>query len=215
MPQRNVSKLVQSLCARVGLISGNFTNKSLRMTAVSRMSLAEVPVEVGMQVTVHRRVDNYEKSDATSSLKLAAAQSILSSPLDADGNPKKFSDVYEQHVSKFCALSRSTSKGDAYCIQNLPQQTMKQAGLDAFIMNVDGSNGNITNVGGLTGPHDAEIEDDTQKLIGKEWPEGAKTVSLGSRSSFNSMFNGAVFNNCVINVHGLAGSSHGYGRARK
>ncbi|MCO5611376.1 hypothetical protein L7F22_065629 [Adiantum nelumboides] len=134
-----------------------------RRFAVSRMSLAEVLVEVGMQVIGHRRVDNYKKYDASSSLKRAAAQSILRSPLDADGNPKKFSDVYEQRVS----------------------------------------------------PHDAEIEDDTLKMIEEEWHEGAKALSLGSSSSFNSMFNGAIFNNCVINVHGLAGSSRGYARARK
>ncbi|MCO5592614.1 hypothetical protein L7F22_046617 [Adiantum nelumboides] len=80
---KSLSSLVKSIGEKSGVV-GNFSNKSLRNTCVTRMSLGQVPREVCMLVTGHKRVSSYDKYDMSSKVRMAAAQDILSQPYDKD-----------------------------------------------------------------------------------------------------------------------------------
>ncbi|MCO5601553.1 hypothetical protein L7F22_055676 [Adiantum nelumboides] len=98
---KSLSSLVKSIGEKSG-VAGNFSNKSLRNTCVTRMSLWQVPCEVGMLVTCHKQVSSYDKYDMSSEVRMAAAQDILSQPYDESGKLKNYAHVLEQKFSNFC-----------------------------------------------------------------------------------------------------------------
>ncbi|MCO5585853.1 hypothetical protein L7F22_039786 [Adiantum nelumboides] len=79
--EKSLSSLVKSIGSKSG-VAGNFSNKSLRNTCVTCMSLGQVPREVGMLVIGHKWVSSYEKYDMSREVFMAAAQDILSQPYD-------------------------------------------------------------------------------------------------------------------------------------
>ncbi|MCO5587742.1 hypothetical protein L7F22_041694 [Adiantum nelumboides] len=68
--------IVKSIGDRSGV--GNFSNKSLRSTCVTRRSLGQMPREVGMLVIGHKRVTSYDKYDLSGEVRMPATQEILS-----------------------------------------------------------------------------------------------------------------------------------------
>ncbi|KAI5057434.1 hypothetical protein GOP47_0027449 [Adiantum capillus-veneris] len=66
------------------------------------MSLGQMPREVRMMVTGHKRSTSYEKYDLSSEVRMAAVQYILSQPFDGCGRLKAYPQVLEEKFSNFC-----------------------------------------------------------------------------------------------------------------
>ncbi|KAI5073291.1 hypothetical protein GOP47_0011304 [Adiantum capillus-veneris] len=96
-----LTRLVKSIGARSGL-PRNFSNKSLRNTCVTRMSLGQVPREVGMLITGHKRLTSYERYDMSNEVRMAATQKILSDPYDESRKLKVYPQVLEKKFINFC-----------------------------------------------------------------------------------------------------------------
>ncbi|KAI5068402.1 hypothetical protein GOP47_0016747 [Adiantum capillus-veneris] len=104
-----LSGLVKFICERPG-VGCNFSNKSLRSTSVTRMSLGQVPPDVGMLVTGHKRATSYEKYDLSSEVRIAAAQDILSHPYDDSGKLKAYPQVLKEKFNNFCQNVEGASR---------------------------------------------------------------------------------------------------------
>lgn len=84
-------------------VSGDVTNKSGRVTAVTRMSIAGVPKPTMAQITGHRSLSSLDKYDRTGDLDTQAAQFASRNPYIVDDNslPQhvKF-DLVKERVSQ-------------------------------------------------------------------------------------------------------------------
>lgn len=104
---------MRQMCKTVGLV-GDFTNKSGRVTAISRMSAGMVPRKAIASVTGHRDEKTLERYDRTLQLQQNAAQALCREPYDEDGNPLTYEDHYRRQMEHYHAhenvLEDSTSE---------------------------------------------------------------------------------------------------------
>jgi hypothetical protein len=74
------ANLLKSMAKIVGIDTECFSNKSGRVTLITRMAAQGVPDEVGMMITGHHSVDGYGRYDRTKDLKMEAANLVSRTP---------------------------------------------------------------------------------------------------------------------------------------
>lgn len=89
---------IKGMMADAG-IEGDFTNKSGRVTAITRMSVAQVPRDIITRVTGHRNDKTLSRYDQSASLKQKAAQALNHQPYDiATGAVLNFDHHYQKEL---------------------------------------------------------------------------------------------------------------------
>ncbi|KAI5063052.1 hypothetical protein GOP47_0021599 [Adiantum capillus-veneris] len=214
-----LSGLVKFICERSG-IGGNFSNKSLRSTSVTRMSLGQVPPDVGMLVTGHKRATSYEKYDLSSEVRIAAAQDILSHPYDDSGKLKAYPQVLKEKFNNFCQNVEGASRDIREDVCPLSAGLLSVGSVDN---NVGGESKSKISCGHLSNSVDKvasgkskltssdgicfgsyKLGDDIpfdEKLLQDLPPESARAVGIVPRSPGVSMFPSCNMHNCVVNVY--------------
>ncbi|KAI5079751.1 hypothetical protein GOP47_0005230 [Adiantum capillus-veneris] len=214
-----LSGLVKFICERSG-VGGNFSNKSLRSTSVTRMSLGQVPPDVGMLVTGHKRATSYEKYDLSSEVRIAAAQDILSHPYDDSGKLKAYPQVLKEKFNNFCQNVEGASRDIREDVCPLSAGLLSVGSVDN---NVGGESKSKISCGHLSNSVDKvasgksklkssdgicfgsyKLGDDIpfdEKLLQDLPPESARAVGIVPRSPGVSMFPSCNMHNCVVNVY--------------
>ncbi|KAI5071645.1 hypothetical protein GOP47_0013896 [Adiantum capillus-veneris] len=211
--------LVKFICECSG-VGGNFSNKSLRSTSMTRMSLGQVPPDVGMLVTGHKRATSYEKYDLSSEVRIAAAQDILSHPYDDSGKLKAYPQVLKEKFNNFCQNVEGASRDIREDVCHLSAGLLSVGSVDN---NVGGESKSKISCGHLSTSVDKvasgksklkssdgicfgsyKLGDDIpfdEKLLQDLPPESARAVGIVPRSPGVSMFPSCNMHNCVVNVY--------------
>ena len=80
-------------------IDGEITNKSRRVTSISKMCATQVPYDVITSITGHRKEKTFARYDKSVAMKARAAQSLIRSPYDpATGAPLDYQFHYQQQL---------------------------------------------------------------------------------------------------------------------
>ncbi|KAI5075093.1 hypothetical protein GOP47_0009169 [Adiantum capillus-veneris] len=170
--------LVKSIGARSGL-AGNFSNKSLRNTCVTRMSLGQVPRE-----------------------------EILSDPYDESGKLKVYPQVLEKKFSNFCeniegniygkdcaSGSRQSKAGNIMSVGNMECRAAGDRGLGMKNPSLQGIVFKPYKIGDEI-PFDEEL----LNHLPEETTRVLNVAAQNCPSRGFSLLSAGTFNNCVINV---------------
>lgn len=96
--QGHMRNWMKKMAKNVG-IDGDITNKSGRVTSISRMCAAQVPYDVITSITGHRNEKTLARYDKSAAMKARAAQSLIRSPYDpATGAPLDYQFHYQQQL---------------------------------------------------------------------------------------------------------------------
>ena len=80
-----IRKILKQMAITVGVV-GDVTNKSGRVTAVTRMAIAGVPRPTMAQITGHRSLSSLDKYDRTREINTQAAHVASRNPYFVDDN---------------------------------------------------------------------------------------------------------------------------------
>jgi hypothetical protein len=97
---------IRDMAAKVGM-KGDYTNKSRRVTSITRMCIAQVPLEAIVANTGHKNVKNIQRYNRINCLKTRSAQS-LARPLEI-GQQRDFNNHYNAEVSEWHEVNTGTN----------------------------------------------------------------------------------------------------------
>lgn len=91
--ESTLQHVIRTMAASADLV-GNFTNKSERVTILTRMSVANLPADVIAANSGHKNIASIERYNCVKALKVRAAQALARAPYDPETEEVRESDHF-------------------------------------------------------------------------------------------------------------------------